>query len=154
MPLVERPTAYNRAMTPNFGAAILAIASFAAACWHGAPNLYAIWVYTFLMASVYGMALCMFMFARLDDKKQCWIPGMNVATIGFAIAFAIPYRKGMLPVDWVGLEVLFWMLPAMNWGLNLWLAYKLLEEVHVRWFTHEERVRPTPRPWHQSPDAS
>lgn len=132
-------------MTPNFVAALGAIASFATACWYGAPNLYAIWVYTFLIASVYGMALCMLMFALLDDKKQCWIPGLNVATIGFAIAFAIPYRKGMLPLGWIGLDAIFWMLPLLNWGLNIWLVYKLLEEVQFNWTTRQEATPSTQR---------
>ena len=127
-------------MTPNFVAAIVAIASFATAFWMGSPNIYAIWVYTFLMASLYGLVVCVTILVCLYEDKQCWIPAMNVTTIGFAIAFAIPYRKGMLPAEWTMLGLVFWSLPLINWGLNLWLTYNLIEDVHVRWNHPEETV--------------
>lgn len=129
--------AYNRAMTPNFVAALAAIASFATACCYGAPNPYAIWVYTFLMASAYGVVASAIFLIFLNEDKGNALSVLNLATIVFAIGFAIPYRRGMLPGDWAVLELLFWALPAINWGLNLWLTYKLIEGVQLKWLDQD-----------------
>ncbi len=120
-------------MTPNFVAALAAIACLTSAYWYGAPNPYAIWVYTFLMASAYGVVAAAIFQIFLNEEKGNALSMLNFATMGFAIAFAIPYRRGMLPSDWAILELLFWALPAVNWGVNLWLTYKLIEGVQLKW---------------------